>query len=279
MKNTTVWSLVALICLATLQPVLAEEAKNKATPWKKYSVNLGAFFAATESSFRLGTPAAGVDVDVEDTLGLDKGNLAFRLDAFWRFTESKRHRFDFSWFRIDRDGSTTLVNDIEINGITFPAGTGVQSTFDFQIFKGAYDYSFFQDDRIDLAASVGLYVAPFSLSVGATGGGIPTQSESITAPLPVVGLRADFAITPKWYLKTNFDLFYLQVDGYTGFITDARAAVEYNAFKNIGFGLGFDALNVSVESVQDTSTPGVEFDGSIDFRYAGFLAYMKVYFD
>lgn len=277
MKTTVVLSLAAFVYLGTVQPAPAQETKTK--PWKTFSANLGGFIAATDSNVRLGTSSAGVDIDVEDTLGLEKGTTAFRVDAFWRFTENKHHRVDFTWFGIDRDASTTLGQDIKIGDTTVNAGSTVNSTFDFSIYKLGYGYSFFQDDRMDLAVSGGLYVAPFSIDIKSTGAIKAAQSQDVTAPLPVIGLRADFAITPKWFLKTNFDAFYLEIDSYSGYITDVRIAVEYNAFKNIGFGLGFDALNVGVESNESTSIPGVDFNGSIDFRYAGILAYGKVYFD
>jgi hypothetical protein len=278
MKNSVVLFLIALVWLVAPQPVLAEETENKATPWKKVSLNLGGFLAATDSSVRLGTTTTGIGIDVEDTLGLEKSTIAFRMDAFWRFSQNRRHRADFTWFSLKRDGTRTLLKDIEIDGTVFPTGSTVQTKFDFDIFKGSYSYSFVHDDRMDLAVAAGLYIAPLSLAIDSQGALSGSGAESITAPLPVVGLRADFAITPKWFLKTNFDLFYLEIDGYTGVITDIRLAVEYNAFKHVGFGLGFDSLNVSIESDQNTSVPGVDFNGKIDFAYAGLLAYAKFYF-
>lgn len=281
MKKSIVLPLVALLCLAAFQPASSQETKSttKTSPWKTFSMNLGVFFATTDSSVRLGTPSTGVDFDVENTLGLNDDNAAFRIDAFWRFTDNQRHRVDFGWFKIDRDGSTTLGQNITIDGTSFPAGTTVQSSFDFQIYDAAYSYSFFHDDRVDLAVSAGLYIAPISISVDSTGALTAHESQSITAPLPVIGLRADFAITPKWILRSHFDAFYLKIDDYEGYITDVGLALEYNAFKYVGFGLGFDSLNTSVETQQGTSVPGVDFDGSIDFRYAGLQAYMKFYID
>lgn len=279
MRQFVIVQIVLIAWLAANQSALAEEATNKATPWKTISLNLGGFISETNSTVRLGTPAAGVDINVEDTLGLDSTSSAFRFDAFWRFTQSKRHRVDFSWFGLNRSGSTLLGRDIEINGTTYPAGTNVSSSFDFAIYKGSYSYSFFQDDRIDLAAGIGLYVAPISFDINASGLFTGTASQSVTAPLPVVSLRADFAITPKWFLKTNFDAFYLEIDDYKGVLTDVRVAVEYNAFKHFGIGLGFDSFSLDVEAQESTSVPGVDFSGSLGFDYAGILLYGKVYFD
>lgn len=257
----------------------AEEGKKKATPWETFSWNLGAFITDTRSDVRLGTSNLGVEIDVEDTLGVETTTISFRSDVSWRFTQNKRHRVDFAWFAIDRTGSSVLIRDIEAEGITFPTGTTVQSKIDLDIFKGAYSYSFIQDDRLDLAVAVGLYVAPISIDISSQGAFTGRAAESITAPLPVLGLRADFAITPKWFLRSSFDVFYLSIDGYTGLITDVQVATEYKAFKHVGFGLGFESFHLDIEAEKGTSVPGVDFDGQFGLNYAGLFVYTKVYFD
>lgn len=267
----------ALVVLSWSAP--AQETKKGATPWETFAWDLGAFFTATRSDVRLGTENLGVEIDVEDTLGVESTIVAFRTDAFWRFTQSKRHRVDFTWFSLDRTGSAVLVRDIELEGTTFPTGTTIQSKIDFDIYKGAYSYSFIQDDRLDLAASVGLYVAPISIDVSSQGAFTGRAAQSITAPLPVVGLRADFAITPKWFLRSSFDVFYLSIDNFTGLITDVQVATEYKAFKHVGFGLGFESFHLDLEAEKGTSIPGVDFDGQFGFDYAGVYVYTKVYFD
>lgn len=147
-----------------------------------------------------------------------------------------------------------------------------------KIFKATYSYSFFQDDRFDLAASAGLFVIPIDYSIKATNLLEGHEEDSVTAPLPVIGLRGDFAITPKLFLKSNIDFFYLEYDNYEGSIIDIRMAIEYNLFKNIGFGLGFEHLQVDVEAKGDSDFPGVNFNGNILFNYSGVLLYTKIYF-
>lgn len=103
------------------------------------------------------------------------------------------------------------------------------------------------------------------------------ESESITAPLPVVGLRFDFAITPKWFLKSNLDLFYLEIDNFRGSISNIKVKLEYDAFKNVGFGLSAESFRVQVESEGD-DYPGVELFGRLEYQNFRILAYIKFYF-
>jgi len=267
--------------LFVIQPAFAENPASQDTPWEKFSLDLGYFIANTDTSIRLGS-GLGVSVDVEDLLGLDTTNSAFRVDASWRFTDNRRHRLDFQWFSFRRDGSRTIGEDIHYkdkDGIeqTIKSGTHVESFFDFDIYEVAYSYSFFQDDRIDLAGSLGLYVMPIEFGLTATGLLNVGGSESFTAPLPTLGVRADFAITPKWFFRSGIKVFYLEIGEFAGSILEANAAIEYLPWKHLGFGLGLDSLNVQVEA-DGEDYPGIDFKGEVDFQCTGLLLYAKLYF-
>ncbi len=267
---------VAASLLLFIQPAMAED-----TPWEKFSLDLGYFIANTDTNVRLGS-GLGVSVDMEDLLGLDTANSAFRVNASWRFTDNRRHRLDFQWFSFRRDGSRTIGEDIHYkdkdgNDQVIEAGTYVESFFDFDIYEVAYSYSFFQDDRIDLAGSLGLYVMPIDFGMNATGLFNVGGSESLTAPLPTLGVRADFAITPKWIFRSGLQVFYLEIGEFQGSILEANVAIEYLPWKHFGFGLGLDSLNIKVEA-DGEDYPGIDFKGEVNFHYTGFLLYAKLYF-
>ena len=264
-----------------IQPAWAENTGSNDTPWEKFNVNLGYFISHTNTDFRIGS-GLGVDVNVEDLLGLNATNSVFRVDAFWRFTETRRHRLDFTWFSYHRDGSRTIGQDIEYedndgNIITIPAGTQVASKFDLDIYKAAYSYSFFQDKRMDLAASIGLYVMPIDIDLDATGVVNVNEEENFTAPLPTLGLRADFAITPKWFLRSAFEIFYLEIKQFRGAIVASNVALEYLPWKHVGFGLGFNTFNLNIEA-NGEDYPQIDFKGNINFNYTGLLLYAKMFF-
>jgi hypothetical protein len=204
------------------------------------------------------------------------------VDASWRFTDNRRHRLDFQWFSFRRDGSRTIGQDIHYedkdgNEQVIKAGTQVESYFDFDIYQAAYSYSFFQDDRIDLAGLVGLYVMPIDIGLSATGLLKVDRSERFTAPLPILGIRADIAITPKWYLRSGLEVFYLEIGEFEGSIIDANVALEYQPWKHFGFGLGFDSLNVHINA-DGEDYPGIDFKGEVNFNYTGLELYAKLYF-
>ena len=280
-KRTFLCVFIVAGLLLFTTPASGENPVSHDTPWEKLSFELGYFIANVNTDLRIGA-GLGITVDVEDLLGLDTTNSVFRAKASWRFTDNRRHRLDFQWFSFRRDGGRTILDDIKFeddngNVIVIPSGTHVDSFFDLDIYQAAYSYSFFQDDRMDLAASIGLYVMPINFGLKATGLVDVDESERFTAPLPTLGIRGDFAITPRWYFRSSLQLFYLEIDEFTGTILDANIAVEYRPWKNLGFGLGFDALNVTVDA-DGEDYPGIDFKGEVQFDYTGLLLYAKFYF-
>lgn len=250
-------------------------------PWKTFSFNAGAFISATDTGVRIGS-GLGVDIDFEDLLGLDTENTVFRIDAYWRFTDNHRHRLDFSWFSLYRSGNRQIAEDINIelpddSVINIPAETQVKSFFDLDIYQINYSYSFFQDDRLDLAVAGGLYLMPIGFGISATGLVEEEGDAKFTAPLPVIGLRADVAITDKWYFRTGTQIFYLQYNQFTGSLLSLRSAVEYNPWKYFGFGLGFDAFRMQLEA-DGQDYPEIDFKGTVNFDYTGLQIYARVFF-
>ena len=275
-KTACIFSFALLITLYSLS-VNAGENENEGKPWERFSFNLGGFITAINSDVSLGVEGLGISVNVEEALDLDSSVSVFRVDGLWRFSRNLRHRLDLGWFDISRDSSTTLLQDITIGDTTFLLGTEVTTSFDLQVFKGAYSYSFFQDDRIDMGVSFGLFVMPIDFKIDASGAFEGHESESITAPLPVLGLRADFAITPKLFLKYNIDFFYLEIDQFEGAITNNKLVLEYNAFKYLGFGIGLERFNIYIKA-EGEDYPNIDFNGTFEFSYFGLMAYCKVYF-
>ena len=261
------------------QPVLADQKEERENgPWERFSLSLGGFFADLSSDVRIGskTLGLGTDIDVEDALGLESSTFVFRSDALYRFGRSRRHRIDFTYFDLSRDSTKTLEADIDFGEKQFTAGATVDSEFDLIFYNLAYTYSFFQDDRFDLGASFGFHITDIGLkvSVSATG---TAEEQKITAPLPVLGLRGTFALTPKLFLKQSIEFFYLEIDTFRGLLTDINLALEYNVWKRVGLGLGYNTLRLDIEAEAE-DYPQIDLKGNIAFTYGGILFYGKLYF-
>ena len=259
------------------QPAIAEINDSKDLPWERFSFKLGGYIADLNSELRIGsgTVGAGVSVDVEDALGMESSMSVFRAGALYRFGTNRRHQVDFTYYDFRRDATQKIGRDIDWGDNTYPIGTTVESFFNFRVFKGSYSYALLQDDRFRISASFGLYVMPIDMGISADE--IGAEEEDITAPLPVFGIKGDFAITPKLFLKQSFEAFYLEYENFKGSIVAANLLLEYNIWKNVGLGIGVDTFRLKIEA-EGEDYPGIDFMGNLEYNYTGLLLYTKVYF-
>jgi hypothetical protein len=251
----------------------AEGDKAQEKPWERFSLILGGGIAFLKSDVRVGSESTGLSVNLEDALGLDSSMAVLRAKGIIRFGDSRRHRLDFSYFDLSREGSKTLERDITIRDTLYPAGTTVESEFDLKLFKGAYSYSIVQDDRIDFGLGIGLYVAPAKFRISASNSGAREESSS-TSPLPFLTSHIDYALTPKLFIKQGLELFYLEYKDFKGRILDARIGLEYNLWKHFGLGLAFNIFSLHVEDKGDASN----LKGSIDLGFSDLMLYGKMMF-
>jgi hypothetical protein len=255
-----------------------EDADKKAPyePWSRVDVRVGGFIAFMDSGVRFGvTESAGIHVDVEDALGVDSSLTVFKIDAAWRFSYNRRHRFDASYAAFLRSSTYVLEEDLPVGDDIIEAGTQVDSVYNMQVLKLLYSWSFLQDGRVDMGIGGGLYVMPVYIKLAAEGE--ESKLQDITAPLPVFDFRMAFLVTPKTYFRLRFDVFYLSIGNYKGSVTDYSLFYEWRFHKNLGVGAGFESFALRVEGSGDGE--GLwQPSGAIQSEYRGFVLYGKLYF-
>jgi hypothetical protein len=258
------------------QPRGSFEEEEQVGPWAKFSLSAGGLITAVDSKVRFGPSGVGIGVDVEDLLGFDTELTSFGLEGSWRFTENRRHKVSLAWSDLTRKSDKTLAQDLDLgNGTILPAGSSVATQFGVNVFRTQYAYSFFQDERMDLALVGGLYVMPLDFQLEATGLQPYSDSFSITAPLPLTGLGLDFAITPKVLLRSRMELFFLDVGDYRGRMLDTALAFEWRAWEHFALGMGVDSFELDVQREGSTTVPGVPFTGRVAFSYYGLRLYLR----
>jgi hypothetical protein len=264
---------ILFVVFLCAQMVLAAEKDNSNEPWEKAGFSLGVFLVNFNSNLDLGFSGSGitVSIDGEEVLGLEEDINVLRANAFWQI--ARRHRVDFSFYDLSRDGKSFLGIELpDGEGGTIDIGTRTETEFDLTFLKAAYGFSFFKNEHFDLAITGGIYATDVKFELEAEGEGKVEDSEYII-PLPVVGLRGNFALTPKWFIKQNLDVFYLTIGEYTGSLIDLTVALEYNFWKYAGVGVGYNLVSMNVDKDDDDA-----FLQEIDMSYDGLLLYGKVFF-
>ncbi len=250
-------------------------------PWEKGNIAFGGFVAAFDSTLSIGGPNAGVNVNAEKLLNLDSELTVFRLNGLYRPGESRRNQIDFTYGAYHRSGSAILDEEIDVGSVVLPVGAKLDTVFNFDIIRADYTYAFLQDDRMRIAAGLGVYVVPlkYSLTSTTSGGTTKVEGADVTLPLPALALRADFLLVPKLYLTTSIDAMYLQYQNFKGSLCDVNLALEYRPWKHLGLGVGYNSFSVNVRaSGTSSSYPGATFDGEVGIHYAGLMLYGKLLF-
>jgi hypothetical protein len=275
MRKCTVWPwfLTIIIILILSAPLVWAEEDYSNEPWEKAALYLGAFIVSADTDLKLGGGGLDVNIDGEEILGLDDLYTTFRGDLIWRIT--RRNRVDFTYWASHRDGTEALIIDIpDPDGGSFPIGQVVDTKFDIDILRGSYAWSFFKNEHFDLGIAAGLYgmKLDFELKTEGVVGGAREKTD-FAFPLPVLGLRGTFALSDKWFIRQQFDYFYVNIADYEGQLLDFLVAVEWNALKYLGLGVGYNYVQMDLEySGSD------DFLSEFDLRYGGLLAFAKIYF-
>ena len=251
----------------------APREEEESYEWKPFRLGVGAQLVATvDTTLRVDSPTLGVgsEMDLESDFNVDDRLFVGRVDADWWF--AKRHALDFSAFKISREGTRVIDRDIQIGDTFFPVDTEVTAESDLLMVKLAYRYSFLYRPRWRAGASLGLHTVNWNSSW--TAGALALDEEfDYTIPLPVLGVFASYAITPRLYLDASSEFFSLEYEEYDGFVNNTRLNLEHHTFEHVGFGIGLDyfLVNASAESESGHLSAETEFD------YIGVLGYMRVF--
>ena len=239
----------------------------------KFKISLGSYFIQdtnTEISVNSSVGNIGTIINMERDLGTDDRLSVPRLDGYYRFND--KHRLDFGWTNVKREGTRTIALEINIGDETFVANDVVASKVDTTFFKLAYGYTFYKSSKVELSFIAGLNLLDYSLVVDdITSGRVETAE--VTVPLPVFGLSMDYAIAPRWLVHFKMETFYLEYDDkIRGSLVDAGLGLEYRVLKNMG--LGIDLTRFALDATVESSS----YTGGVADLYRGVNLYVSAYF-
>jgi len=249
---------------------LAEEGEQEQLPGKLMIRGGWAYVwdANTTVAFPGSVSGVGTSIDFAQTLGGDTSTDALRIEALYRFNE--RHSLGFSWYRIGLAGQKALNEQIQIEDQTIDVGASVSTSLNLNLYRLLYNYSFYRNEKVELAVSPGLYMSniKFMLSAQGTINGVTAASsvieEQLTLPLPSIGGVVNYNITPRLQSQIRADFFYLKVGDFSGSMFEFYAGLEYRLFKNFALGAAYDRL---VVDVQDQSSGGFNVNLGYNLLY------------
>lgn len=272
MRHTSV---LAVLIVTILAPgVRAEEDPYAKHPLGRGFGYIGGFFVTNIetqlSVFSQNNPLGG-RVNFGDDLGLTDSLSVPRVTVGWRF--GKNHLLSFGWYNLEREASTTLSRKLKIFDEEYTIGTTVDSFFRTEVYKLGYTWMFHQDRKVSLGLGAGLYVSDLAAGLSVAGSFAENQGNGdLTAPLPVLGGRLTYRVTPRLSVMATADWFFVSYDKYKGLLSDVIIFANHRTFKHVGFGAGLNLQSLGVD-IDDE-----DFLWEIQDRFVGYLVVVTFHF-
>ena len=242
-----------------------------------FQASFGAFFPKSNTEFSLDSSNGriGTTIDFEDDLGFDEHSTLPFATFDWRITD--RVRLNLEYFEIDRDSKTQIEKTINWGDLTFDTGAQVKAKWDVSVARIFLGYSFYKNTNIELGAGGGIHFmyfdAKLSGDVSVNGNTLHAEEKADgIAPLPNIGIYGKYAFTDKWLVSSRVDWFGAEIGDYDGDLWSVDAAIQYQAFENVGFGLNYRFLDLDIDA--DSS----DWTGNANYQYHGPSVFMTVNF-
>jgi hypothetical protein len=251
--------LACILLTLAISPVYSQDSTQlKTAPWfvQRFKVSAGLFIPVNNTNIQVGLTGTvrGTDIDFEDDLGFNKTTVTFLGGLQWR--ASRRSRFDFSYYLINRNSSHTLKKDIVFGEDTFHVNNEVSSFFKTPIFRISYGYALVARPKFEAGLLVGLHVVGTKVGMslsGNTSGELSTDFD-VTAPLPDFGIWGGYEFSKHFALNLEADYFALTINDITGRILAYNVALTYRILDPLHVALGYSGLNCTVDAVKETLT-------------------------
>ncbi|WP_051326741.1 outer membrane beta-barrel protein [Aliagarivorans taiwanensis] len=231
-----------------------------------FVVDIGGFWAKTDSTVTSkaldGNP---ITLDFEDNLALRDNQVLPYLWLGYRFNE--RHIVYLDWKLLHRSAANVSEVDFVIpehpeSGIT--AGSRIDTRLDIDVARLGYAYSFYQRPNAEAGVSLGLHLMFIDLGFSGELSGCVTLpsgesecarvesgeqsvSDSVTAPLPDIGMWFNYRLYKQLWLDTHVQWFYLKVDDISGSLLDVHAGLKYTLTPDWDIGLGYNYYRVEID--------------------------------
>jgi hypothetical protein len=216
----------------------------------RFFVAAGAVWAQSNVTANLNTGRVGLGtfVDFEDDVGLERTNVLGMFDFRMHFSE--RWLLDAEYFSLTREGAKDLSRTIDWGDLDIPVNASVRGSFDMKDTRVSVGYSFFRRKDKEIGIGVGLHV--MSLDAALSTANLGSEAASQSAPLPVITMYAQMALTERWLLRVRVDRLSLATGDVDGSIFSSGTDFVYQPWRHFGVGLGYRDINMQVSSTSES---------------------------
>lgn len=234
----------------------------------------------TEGALVAEAVGTGVQINFEDMFDIPVDKEAVRLDGFWRFSD--KGYMDFGYVKFNRTGGRELVQDVDWGEFTLQEGSFVKATWNSDFPYAAYRHDFLHEDKVKISGSAGISYLKIAPTLEADGGVIgPSgpvtghfeKSTSVQFPVPLVGLRLDWALAHRLEVMMFTRFFYLNYDKINGGMREGTVRLIWHFSRHVGAAVGYDTTSVRLKEY-DTG----DYKAKFTYDITGYSAYLTLAF-
>jgi len=261
MRRVSLFAIVAVVLggAASWSTVRAEDFATDVPDLVWIDVGWAFNDVSTDVALR-GPNGIGATVNFEDVFDLPGDKATARMLGSARISEKRRY-IDFGYVDIRRSGSRILQNDVTFGDYTFQAGGEVEARFNTRFAYAAFRYDFLHEEKARISGSAGLTYLQLKTSVDGDANfvldpnGDPVTTDfskevSQGAPVPMVGLSLDWALTRRLVVHMYSRFFRVHVSAFNGGLFENGARLDYYFAKHFGLGLGFDRTSLAIKELK-----------------------------
>jgi len=281
MKSLLRAGTVILTAILYVPSVLAKECLQCG-----FEVKFGGSLVSFDSDIRIDAEAAdtsiGDSLDLEDDLDFSEDDGYFFGGIRWRLAE--RHSVSLIYWNYQRDAATQSDDDFRFGEDVLLAGAFIAAEIKIELKDIEYTYDFFVADKLTLGGSLGIYWSTREFRLEADGDVQRDGSEvasrelnyqqkaKVDIPLPTLGLRVNYQITPKLAIVGSGRFLKVKVNDQEGEFVSLVAGLQYALSDRIGIGISASTLNFDVTSEKSIfrGEAGWSYSGADLFLVAGF---------
>lgn len=218
----------------------------------------------------------GTVVDFENDLGLDSRAALPAIMAEWRPGDD--WVFTAEYYALGRDSSYDIRRELVIGDTVYPVNARLRSGFDSDIYRFTVGNRLLQGKNYEVGVAVGLHGTNFSIfvegegEVNGIGGQFRSETRSIFAPLPTIGVFAAAEPVNRLYLGARLDWLSLSIDDYSGRLINTEVTAAYRIHKNIDIGGMYRFVNYRVRVEKD------RWNGKVNYQFQGPALFVQVGF-
>lgn len=233
----------------------------------RFYASIGAFVLDKELRIGLNGRDANDLVDFSDRWRFGSSETSIAGEFRWQFGE--KWSLSGQYFESSDEARATLDEDVYWGDYIFREGTFAAAGVGMTVARAFAGRNFSAGPRHEFGLGAGVHWIELEAFIEGEAfindeaSGVRRESADVSGPLPNLGAWFDYALSPRWLVRTQFDWLDVSFDKYSGGLINASAGIDYQATDHFGLSLAYQYFNLDV-TVDDT-----DWRGAVEIQYSG----------